>query len=212
MRTRPAEISVRRRFVLLVLPLLVAACAPRVNLGVTEVRGTPRSPAIEGEPSAPVDSGAATVSIRYFRFSPHVAVLGWDANDASYGLRSVIRRDGTLLVDHQFYVDAYQFPTELNVVGAEWEAFAGDATTGRALQYTGVARDDRNCMGDVGCSPYRMLTVRLPEAYLRSTRDSVTIRIRARNGLIEQLVLQRDVIDTYLTKVAEVSTAIRATN
>ena len=178
----------------------------------------PRAP----EPVAAV-SGSDTeetqatprVEIRDFPYAPTLAIVAWSEDDAAAGLRAMLRRDGSLVRDHQFYIST-------SVLG-NFNPFAIAATNrppsgryvqtlvpaGRALEVLGSARDEYFCDGGgKTCSPYESFRVRVPDSLLRANRDSITVRLY---GVGSEFVISvnRAVIDPYLAAVDSVSAALR---
>ena len=52
------------------------------------------------------DPETTVVQVREYNRSSTVNVLAWAPDDDGYGLRAMVRRDGTLVRDHRFYVSA----------------------------------------------------------------------------------------------------------
>jgi hypothetical protein len=186
-----------------------AACAPPIRLGVAPTQARLAGPlstsTVDGAPTGE----PTTVVVRYFSFSPTVAVVAWDTEQASYGLRAIVRRDGSLVEDHQLFVNTYYFVDFRALSRAYWHAFTGEMELSHALRFTGLSRDVHHCEGDSGCSPYEILTARIPDGFLKASRDSVVVRIYGRNGRKESITLRREMIDAYLEKVAFVSAALQ---
>lgn len=187
----------------------VVACASPIMLSVSPTRpglvAPPSTDTVEAAPCAE----PATVVVRYYPSSPTVSVVGWDADQAGYGLRALIRRDGALVRDHQLYVSTYFFVDWRAFARADWHAFTGAMELARPLRFTGLFRDVHSCDGDSGCSPYETLRARIPDAFLRASRDSVVVKVHGRDGSESIITLRRDVIDGYLETVASVSAALR---
>jgi hypothetical protein len=159
--------------------------------------------------AAPPCVEPAIVVVRYHHFSPSVSVVGWEATQAGYGLRGLIRRDGALVRDHQLYVSTYYFSDWRAFTRADWHAFTGAMELSRPLRFTGLFRDVHSCDGDSGCSPYETLGARIPDGFLKASRDSIVVKIHGRDGSESILTLRRSVIDAYLGTVAAVSKALR---
>lgn len=135
------------------------------------------------------------------RWSPTVSIVGWDADETEYGLRAVVRRDGTLVRDHRLYVSTY-------IVYGTRE-FSRAMTPTRSLLLTGLSRDPRPCQGGPICTPPETFGARLPDALLRANRDSVTVRFYGRSGRELVITLRRELIDAYLHAVDSVIAELR---
>ncbi len=189
----------RRGFVIAML--FAAACAfpvLRRESGVTRhVAALPSDP-----DSGVVVPDSAAVELRGYSFSPHVEILTWTTDDANFGLRARLRRDGSLVRDHRLYVNTY------TSVSAN-ARFNSALTPTRSLRVTGVSRDDRACAGGT-CLPRETFGARIPDELLRSSRDSLPVKFYAsRSGHEIVVTLHRDLINVYLTTVDSVSAALR---
>lgn len=80
-----------------------AGCAPSIVLDAASI--TPAPVDMAGAPEE-----APTVELRYFSFSPTGSVIAWSGETADYGLRSWVRRDGSLVRDHRLYVGTLYQP------------------------------------------------------------------------------------------------------
>lgn len=185
------------------------ACAPPINLNIApsraRVAGAPSADTIDGTASA----DTPTVVVRYYSFSPTVSVVGWDAEQGAYGLRVTMRRDGSLVEDHQLFVSTYYFVDYRPFIRANWHAFTQAMELGRPLAFTGLSRDVHHCEGDTHCSAYETLNARIPDEFLRASRDSIVVKLHGRGGREESITLHREMIDAYLERVASVSVALR---
>ena len=140
------------------------------------------------------------VQLRYFSFSPTVSVVAWPAEDGSYGLRTSVRRDGSLVRDHSLYVATYSEPWVRGLYLA--------VAPPRQFRRQGVSRDTFACYFGK-CSPFETLGVRITDEYLRGNRDSVAMRLYGRDGRALTITVRRDLIDAYLAAVDSVSAALR---
>jgi hypothetical protein len=150
-----------------------------------------------------------TVVARYYSFSPTVAIVAWDGEEAAYGLRAMVRRDGTLVEDHQFYVNTYYFTDYRAFARGDWYAFTRSMELARPLRFAGVFHDIHQCEGVSVCSPYETFNAHIPDEFLKAGHDSLVVKLYSRNGREEIFTFHRDVIDAYLEKVASVSEALR---
>ena len=169
----------------LILAAIVAgsvACAPPIHLNVAPSRARvavlPEAGTIDG--TASVDT--PIVVVRYYSFSPTVAVVAWDVEQGAYGLRATVRRDGSLVRDHQFFVSTYYFVDLRSFGRANWHAFTREMELARPLVFTGFSRDVHHCEGDKHCSAYETLSARIPDDFLRASRDSVVVKIHVEAG------------------------------
>jgi hypothetical protein len=168
-------------------------CAPPIVLDTASI--TPPSTVTIGAADEP-----PTVELRYFPFSPTVSVVAWPAQDAGYGLRTSVRRDGSLVRGHRLYVGTYDEPwvRRLRVAVAPPKQF----------QMLGVSRDVYACYFGK-CSPFKTLEVLIPDEFLRATRDSVAVTLYGWDGRELTITARRDLIDAYLAAVDSVSAALR---
>ena len=154
----------------------------------------------------------AVVRVREFPQSSTVTVVAWGASDPRYGLRSMLRRDGSLIRDHTLYISTGYAPvtggTGILIVPRDYIQTV--APSGHALRYNGVLRDYQPCQGGEGCSPTEAFTARVPDELLRAGLDSLTVRLAARGGTDATLTVPGEVILAFLSTVDSVSTALRA--
>lgn len=146
------------------------------------------------EPEPPI------IELRYFSFSPTVSVVGWSGENDWYGLRTTVRRDGSLVRDHRLYVNTYYKPWMRTLYLA--------AVPPRGLEMMGVSRDPYACYFG-RCSPFETLAVRIPDALLRANRDSVTVTFYGSSNREMTITVRRDLIEPYLASVDSVSSALR---
>jgi len=205
----PSVRTGRRAIVLAAAIAAIVACAPPIGLGPAPSRA--RAVPAATEPAARTTSGEPiTVVVRYYDFSPTVSVVAWDGEQSAYGLRAIVRRDGTLVEgEHQLYVSTYYFPDYRAFARANWHAFTRSMELSRPLRFAGVFHDIHQCEGVSNCSPYETFNARIPDEFLKAGHDSLVVKLYSRNGREEILTLHRDVIDAYLEKVASVSEALR---
>jgi len=177
------------------------ACAPSI-LPVTPSTATRIEvpPRPRGADSMRVPE-PATIEVRYYAHSPTVTIVGWDPTETAYGLRAWLRRDGSLIRDHRLYVSTYYTPAR--------PAFTRAVTPSRPLELTGVSRDMFACVGGRPCSPPETFGALIPDALLRSNRDSIAVRFYNRAGRELVVVLHRDLIDAYLGRLDSVVAVMR---
>ncbi|MEP6762896.1 MAG: hypothetical protein ABJB66_01235 [Gemmatimonadaceae bacterium] len=68
-----------------------------------------------------------TVVIRDYWGAPSAAVVAWSADDNTQGLRTEVRRDGSIVHDHQVYLSTYALSNYKEFYGAQWHAFTTTA-------------------------------------------------------------------------------------
>jgi hypothetical protein len=185
------------------LLILATACASG--------RGNAPPKSYDEDPGPP----PAIVQVREFPHSATVEVLAWSPDESAYGVRAVLRRDGTLVRDHRFYVSTYYG----GGFGFGWGTWYGSPrllpeldSVPRLARPVGVARDDEACFYDLhNCSPFVAYSVRIPDEVLRGSRDGIAVLLYRRTGKEMVLTLHRDVIDPYLRTVDSVAAALRQT-
>ncbi|MEO7996669.1 MAG: hypothetical protein ABI852_04445, partial [Gemmatimonadaceae bacterium] len=73
---------------------------------------------------------APQIVVRDYWGAPRADVVAWADNESWQGLRSAIRRDGTLAWDHFIYFSAFSAPDPRAFRQANWYAFNDDAVGG----------------------------------------------------------------------------------
>lgn len=150
------------------------------------------------------------VVVRDYWRAPLASVVGWSAGEAWQGLRASLRRDGTLVRDHQLFISVYAVPDWATALHGDWYVYSQDsAVAPQVLQVNGMRFDAFNCQGTRGCSPSLFLSARLPDNVLRNSRDSVVVKVFGRRGDESHLTLHHDLINSYLAVVDSVSAARR---
>lgn len=184
----------------------LVACAPPISLSFA--RPGPdngslfRSDANHRAPGgAPLPTEQSRVDVRYYRYAPSVTVIAWSDDEAAFGLRGTVRRDGSLVRDHRLYVSTYFEPGV--------RAYTRAAIGPRKLQMAGVSRDRRPCWNYPACSPPESYAARIPDRLLRESRDSVAVMFYSLDGRHMVITVYRDVIDKYLATVDSVSAELQ---
>lgn len=162
---------------------------------------------------------STVVQVREYNRSTTVDVVAWAPDDNGYGLRAMLRRDGTLVRDHRFYVTTFylgaSFFRNTGATFGPGAAFDGRrfiemiAPQELLLEREGITRDVHYCFGWPRCSPRETGGARVPDSVLRASRDSVSLRFHDRYATEMVLTLRRDVIDPYLRTVDSVAAALR---
>jgi hypothetical protein len=181
---------------------LVIGCAPSI-LPVTPSSATRIQvpPQTQRGDSAAVEE-STTVEVRYYSHSPTVTILAWASAETAYGLRAWLRRDGSLIRGHRFYVSTYATATR--------PAFIRAVMSSHVLEITGTSRDVQWCVGGKPCTPAETFEVLIPDPLLRSIADSVPITFYDRAGRRLSIILHQDLIDGYLGRVDSVVAVIRS--
>ena len=159
------------------------------------------------EPAPPI------VQVRELPNSPTIAVVAWEPDDNAFGLRTELRRDGSLVSDHQLYISTYYDGTialtrSRLLKRANWNVAEAVVPTHQVLLSTGVSRDQYHCYWGA-CSPYELRGIRIRDEMLRSNRDSIAVRLYGRGDRELVVTVRRDLIDAYLSKVDSVAAALR---
>lgn len=185
-----------------------------VTLGTDPVNRTPglQSAAAATTVSASIrtradDDAVQNVVVRDYWRSPRASVVAWKDDENWQGLRTGVRRDGSILYDHQLYFSLAEIPNLRAFVGAKWFAFADDAVAGRQLQTYGISRDNFNCQGKKGCTPYLTFLARVPDEVLRMSHDSLVVKVVGLDGYETEIALRAGLIANYLATVDSVSAA-----
>lgn len=147
------------------------------------------------------------VQVRDLSNAPSIAVVAWDAENADYGLRTRLRRDGShlgegRLGEHRLYISS----TSVSAQGA----FA-HATThkGKLLRSTASQRDMDACRFDNVCSPTTTVGLGISDEMLRENRDSLVVTLRPQTGRSWTIRIDGSVIGAYLATIDSVSASLR---
>jgi hypothetical protein len=176
----------------------VAGCAlPMLGGGSSAATSTARAEAADTVAVAP-----PVVQVRAFRQASLVSVVGWDTDDAAFGLRTSVNRSGVLVGgerfgDHRLYLTPYLVH---NMGGFRYASIE----PGQLLLRTGTQRDPFACFYGKDCSPLTTIGVRVPDSLLRASHDSLVVTFHP--GALEDwtLTLRHELIEAYLAKVDSV--------
>ncbi|MEP6781818.1 MAG: hypothetical protein ABJC26_18100 [Gemmatimonadaceae bacterium] len=177
------------------------------------------------------------IVVRDYWGAPSAAVVAWSPDEDSQGLRTEVRRDGSIVHDHQVYLSTHAVSNYKAYYGAQWHAFTNTSTNpngsasinggsrgngknkevvndknsdlAQPLPTYGVSRDIWNCKGAKTCSPYETFSARVSDNLLRSVSDSLVIKVRASNGSEEIVNISHDLIKAYLKTVDSLSSSRR---
>ena len=195
---------------LVVVLAIAAACASPVKVDPS-VTSAELAAAQPDSQVARDTADTAVVRVRQFPQSSTVTVVAWGASDPRYGLRAMLRRDGSLIRDYNLYISTGYAPVTSGsgILIAPRNYVQTVAPAGHALRYNGVFRDNNPCQGGDGCSPTESFSARVPDELLRSGLDSLTVRLAARGGTDATITVPGELIVAFLTAVDSVSTALR---
>lgn len=191
-----------RRLLGAMLVASVSGCALPMFGG----RTAPTPPALRATTADTVPTAPPIVQVRDFRSSSVVSVLAWEADEARIGLRAEISRNGTLVGwragDHLLYLTPFYAWYMGGFVHAT-------AEPGKPLMRTGELRDSYSCFFGRRCSPLTYVAVRLPDALLRASRDSLVVTFIPTGRDTWTVTLRRELIAAFLTKVDSVVAEMR---
>jgi hypothetical protein len=181
---------------LLALTAGLAACAQPLRLETVHERQV----ALVTVDDTVTVTDTATVQVRFYKSAPTVSVVGWTNGDAGFGLRSSVRRDGSLVHDHRFYVSSYYDPAirSYHIV----------SVPPVQLERLGTSRDVFACYYGK-CSPFVTLGWRLTDEMLRGARDSLVVQFHGRQGREMSIAVPGTLIAAYLTAVDSVTASLR---
>lgn len=198
-----------QRLVCTLIVARVAGCAlPMIGGRTSPVKPTAvQAVAVQPAATDTVTLAPPIVQVRDFWRSSVVSVVAWDADDAFFGLRTEVSRNGTLVGgdrfgDHRLYLA----PFHVWYMGGFAHA---TAEPGKPLLGTGWRSDPYNCFYGSRCSPMSTIGVRLPDSLLRAKRDSLVVTFLPRSRDPWTITLRRELIAAYLTKVDSVVAEMR---
>ena len=156
------------------------------------------------------------VQVRTYWRAAAVTIVAWDPEDAAFGLRTTVNRNGTLtggvqFGDHSLYMTPFLVR---DMGGFKHAATLQKSEEARVLLATGARRDDYSCFYGKYCSPMVTLGVRLPDSLLRANQDQLVVTFYPAVMQPWTLTIRRQLIDAYLAKVDSVVTEMKrvATN
>jgi hypothetical protein len=184
------------RFVLMIFVGAVTGCAlPMFGGGSSYATRTARSLDTDTDVTAP-----PIVQVREFWRSATVSVVAWDKDDAAFGLRTAVTRNGTLVGGNRFG-DHRLYMTPLLVQNMGGFAHAAVMPKKEVLLAVGTQRDSYSCFYGKQCSPMVTLGIRIPDSLLRANRDSLVVTFFPRVREPWTITLRRELITAYLEKV-----------
>jgi hypothetical protein len=149
------------------------------------------------------------VQVRDFWGLRNVSVLGFYDENATYGLRAEIRPDGDLTTlrrrgDHLLYINSF-------VVSANGGFRRASVGTRDNPLVAGYLFDPNACLKGPPCSPYRSVTLGIPDSVLRNSPDGMVVLFERHTPTQWTIVLSAKMVATYLSAVDSVSAARRDT-
>jgi hypothetical protein len=147
------------------------------------------------------------IQVRDLPHSPTITIVGWDADDADFGLRTRLRRDGSMLGEgrvgeHRLFISS----VFVDARGGFAHAVSHD---GKLLRNTGKAGDADACRFGKVCTPRETVGLGVSDEWLRQNRDSVVVTLRPRTGQNWTIRLDGALIDSYLRAIDSVSAALK---
>lgn len=147
------------------------------------------------------------IQVRDVPNAPYVVIVGWDAGNADYGLRTRLRRDGSHLGEGR--VGEHRLFLSTVFVEANGAFAHAVAHNRKLLRNTGTARDIDACRFGNVCSPNETVGVGVSDEFLRENRDSLVVTLRPSTGRHWTIRLDRSLIDAYLGAVDSVSASLK---
>ena len=151
--------------------------------------------------------GTPVVQVRDFAKAPTVAIVAWDGDDASVGLRTRVRRDGSNMGEGR--VGEHRLHLDSTFVSARGGFALAVAQDGKLLRNAGRGEDTDACRLDNVCSPRETVGLGVPDEWLRQHHDSVVVTFRPRSGQNWTVRLDGSLIDAYLRTVDSVTAALK---
>lgn len=139
--------------------------------------------------------------------SPFVAVVAWNSENAQYGLRTRIRRDGAIQGDPRGGEDRLYLSTAyVDANGGFAHAMTQD---GKVLRNAGNSTDADACKFGGVCSPSSTVGLAMSDEWLRQNRDSIVVTFRPQTGRKWSIRLDRPTIEAYLAAVDSVAASLK---
>jgi hypothetical protein len=147
------------------------------------------------------------IQVRDIEKAPTIAIVGWDAAQAEFGLRTRLRRDGSHLGDgragdHRLYLSS-------SLVEAKGGIAHATAHTGKLLRYSSGAVRDIDACRFGSCSPNQTVGLAVADELLRENRDSLVVTLRPKTGRNWTIRLDKSLIDAYLGAIDSVGASLK---
>lgn len=151
-------------------------------------------------------SVSPVVQVRDDSNAPTVGIVGWEAGEAEFGLRTRLRRDGSHLGEAR----ANEHRLYLNTAFSEAKGGFAIATahTGKVLRNAGDAKDVDACRFGA-CSPNQTVGLAVPDELLRANRDSFVVTLRPRTGRSWVIRFDSSLINAYLGTIDSVAATLK---
>ena len=151
--------------------------------------------------------GAPVVQVRDLPHAPTLAIVAWDSDNIDVGLRTRLRRDGSVLGDarvgeHRLYLSSVLVEAH----GGFAHAVSHD---GKLFRNTSKATDRDACRFGNICSPRETVGLGVSDEWLRQHRDSAIVTLRPQTGQNWTIRLEGTLIDSYLRTIDSVSAALK---
>ncbi len=147
------------------------------------------------------------VQVRDLPNAPDIVIVGWDAGNAEFGLRTRLRRDGSHLGDGR--VGEHRLFLSSVLVEANGGFARAVAHNGKLLRNAGTARDVDACRFGSVCSPATTVGIGVSDEFLREHRDSLVVTLRPKTGRHWTVRLDGSTIAAYLSTLDSVSASLK---
>lgn len=148
------------------------------------------------------------VQVRDVASSPVVSIVAWDAADANVGIRTRLRRDGSILGQDRSGEDRLYISSSM--VDARGGFALAVTQDGKLLRKAGKASDPDACRFDNVCTPRSTVDLGVPDEWLRQHKDGIEVTMRPHDGQNWTVRLDGAVIAAYLAAVDSASAALKA--
>jgi hypothetical protein len=171
-------------------------------------------------------SSSPIVQVRDIANGPTIAIVGWDANQAEFGLRTRLRRDGShqgeaRAGEHRLFISTSYVEANggfLHAVAHNGKLLRSTANTrtmdnlpqAKILDGFTVFRDEHACQFGNVCSPVRTVGIGVSDEFLRENRDSLVVTLRPKTGRKWEVRLDKALIDGYLATMDSVSADLKS--
>jgi hypothetical protein len=147
------------------------------------------------------------VQVRDVRDAPAVAIVGWDAENPEYGLRTRLRRDGSHLGEGR--VGEHRLFLSSVFVEANGQFAHATSHDGKLLRNSGTAKDIDACRYGNVCTAAETVGLGVSDEFLRAHRDSLVVTLRPKGGRHWSITLDGRVINAYLVAMDSVSASLK---
>lgn len=147
------------------------------------------------------------VQVRDLGHSPTIAIVAWNTDNPDVGLRTRLRRDGSVLGEGR--VGEHRLFLNSVFVDAEGGFARAVSHDGKLLRNTGRQADVDACRFGNVCSPRETVGLGVSDEWLRQHRDSAVVTLRPRTGQNWTVRLDGSLINAYLNAIDSVSAALK---